>query len=494
MIWTGDSVRHDNDEKIPRDEKEVKQLNEYCVGKFREVFSVDGKMQIPIVPTWGNNDVLPHNIFHRGPNKWTRLFLDVWRDFIPESQRHAFEYGGWFWSEVIPNKLAVLSVNSLYFADNNAAVEGCADKSQPGYAQFEWLRVQLELLRERGMKAIIMGHQAPARTESKRSWDESCWQKYTLWLYQYRDIIVGTAWGHMNIDHFMLQDVKDVTIGLLNREIPRERAKLDEEFTVSSVTDYLTELRQLWHRLPSVPKQLGSTNETDATEKKKTDKYYKEIGGPYGQRYSLSLVSPSVVPNYYPTLRVVEYNISNLNSTTTPSGGKGTDLPSHLDPVLLSKKFKIPKSPSKSAPPGPAYSPQPLTWLKYTQYYSNLTIYNENIDSIARKDAKNKDGDSKPHLRKLGYEIEYDTSDGDVYNMTDLTVLSYLKLAETIGKYKPIQGSDLEPEKHRKDHKKDKKNKKKNELVNKVWHTFIRRVFVGAMEEDELEDHFGSPV
>lgn len=70
---------------------------------------------------------------------------------IPEYELHTFERGGYFASEVIPNKLAVISLNTLYWyfhasppADlrfsSNAAVDGCDYKSEPGSQQFEWLR------------------------------------------------------------------------------------------------------------------------------------------------------------------------------------------------------------------------------------------------------------------------------------------------------------------------------------------------------------------
>lgn len=69
---------------------------------------------IPIVPTFGNNDILPHNIFVKGPNRWTKTYSQVWRSFIPEEQRHQFDRGGWFYVEVIPNRLAVFSLNTMY--------------------------------------------------------------------------------------------------------------------------------------------------------------------------------------------------------------------------------------------------------------------------------------------------------------------------------------------------------------------------------------------
>ena len=120
VIWTGDSARHDNDEKHARTQEQIIEQNEYLVDKFAEVFGVSDEDRrgtndyvIPIVPTFGNNDIMPHNIFLQGPNKWTMKYMDIWRSFIPKAQRHQFQQGGWFSVEVIPGKLAVISLNTM---------------------------------------------------------------------------------------------------------------------------------------------------------------------------------------------------------------------------------------------------------------------------------------------------------------------------------------------------------------------------------------------
>lgn len=122
VVWTGDSARHDNDENIPRTPKQIIEQNRLIVSKFIEVFGKPDNIDdpdptndfiIPIVPTFGNNDIMPHNIFMSGPNEWTLSYLDVWRNFIPEAQRHQFQTGGWFSVEVIPDRLQVISINSM---------------------------------------------------------------------------------------------------------------------------------------------------------------------------------------------------------------------------------------------------------------------------------------------------------------------------------------------------------------------------------------------
>ena len=591
VIWTGDSSRHDSDDQLPRTEEEIVETNELLVHKFEQVFGKEDDTDptndrtIPIIPNFGNNDIMPHNIMEPGPNKWTQKYLSVWKRFIPEEQRHGFSTGGWFSVEVIPNHLTVFSLNTMYFFEHNTAVDGCAEKSEPGYQQMEWLRIQLQFIRNRGMKAILMGHVPPARTEAKLLWDETCWQKYTLWLQQYRDVVVGALYGHMNIEHFLIQDSKDISNKALRGKMDSiSRLALDDEMSIQSTADYLTELRTDWSQIPDDPNtKSGSSSVSNyvydlfesITKKKKPkktkeDKFLEKIGGEWAERYSVSLVSASVVPNYFPTLRVIEYNISGLESLPVMHGKSLEETilqdaethhciqDDHIqdeekdkdgglgDPDEIEKKkgkkrkdkknkksnkpkIKIPKPPSKSAPPGPAYSPQTLSWLSYQQYYANLTSINNDFgqdqdQTVGEEKWHNgKHSGKKPHKDKLRhhnkfkYEIEYDTRNDTIFGLKDLTVRSFVELAGRIGQYKPPksdrignvdvedlltagQGEDViacgnhELATLGKKHKKHGKKHKHRKAINKVWFTFVKRAFVGTRDDDELHDEYGQEI
>ncbi|KAJ5179033.1 hypothetical protein N7492_002243 [Penicillium capsulatum] len=491
VIWTGDSARHDNDERIPRTTEEIVELNEYMAQKWVEVFGLRDntrapgsvpRVAVPVVPTFGNNDIAPHNIFRAGPNLWTKKFAEIWRHFIPEDQRHSFAEGGWFTSEVIPGQLAIISLNTMYLYESNSAVDGCAAKSEPGYEHMEWLRVQLQLLRERNMKAIVMGHVAPARSDEKTSWDETCWQKYTMWMDHYRDVIVGGLYGHMNIDHFILQDIKKVDIDGLE--------STGRKLFTRSKTNYLTSLREQWSSLPSPPEEIGANWESSAPDdevgvnkkgkkgkgkdrekkEKKHRKFLKKIGGPWAERYSVSMVSPSLVPNYFPTLRVIEYNTTGLHDG--PSRLMDVDKDVLPDPLVDAEKkkkkkkkpsFEKPQPPSPSSPPGPAYSNQALTWLRYTQFFANLTRSNEAAAAGHTSDPR------------VNFEPEYSTDDA-VYQMTDLTVRSFFKLATQIAK------DGKASSKGRESAAKTKKG------VNQVWRAFLSRAFTGYVDVEDMDD------
>ncbi|KAF9889754.1 Endopolyphosphatase [Aspergillus nanangensis] len=518
VVWTGDSARHDSDEKFPRTEEEVVRLNQYLTDKFVDTFRSEESprgLSIPVVPTIGNNDILPHNIFKDGPNRWTKKFLDIWKKFIPEYQRHSFVEGGWYAVEVIPNKLAVMSLNTMYFFESNSAVDGCADKSEPGYEHMEWLRVQLELLRSRHMKAILIGHVPPARSSAKRNWDETCWQKYALWVNRYRDVIVGSLYGHMNIDHFMLQDSHQVDI--VDSQSSAD-ADSSDEISIQSRSEYLSSLRKDWGKMPTPPDDMsdvvgwmdawleedfvtGAGGDIDPQGRKKRRRFLEKIGGPWAERYSVSLVSPSVVPNYFPTLRVVEYNITGLEDAAiwaesssadeTPVDDSDSDLSD--EPSIDLKKggkkkkkkpdFKAPKPPSSSTPPGPAYSNQPLTWLSYTQYYANLTKINHEVSKKQESSRAESSGVDVPVI----FEVEYDTKEDDIYKMKDLTVKSYFQLAVRIADKNPPKDDTLvSVDSSLDDGLLEPEQKKKHK--NRVWRSFFKRAFVGLVDDDDLDD------
>ncbi|RMD43260.1 hypothetical protein DV735_g1869, partial [Chaetothyriales sp. CBS 134920] len=422
VVWTGDSARHDNDESIPRNDGMVEELNQYIVDKFVEVFGKPDNLGdddptndfvVPIVPTFGNNDILPHNIFAPGPNRWTKKFSEIWNVFVPSEQRHTFARGGWFFSEVIPDKLAVFSLNTLYFFDSNSAVDGCDAESEPGYEHFEWLRIQLQFLRERDMKAILIGHVPPARTASKQNWDETCYQKYTLWLAQYRDVVLATFYGHMNIDHFMLQDVHDLSYNFpidgietnINPQVEVSQTEGGQDFGIEGKASYLNELRDKWSSLPRPPKGVSYAQDEESLEtakrgkkgrKGKKDKladFLNKIGGEYGERYSLSIVSPSVVPNFFPTLRLVEYNITGLENFSPAQRAVG-----------LAREV--------------------LSLLGWKQMYANLTA----IHAARANDASVTKGHKDKHFK---FELEYDTSNDTLCQLKDLTVRSWKESEST---------------------------------------------------------------
>lgn len=153
---------------------------------------------LPLLPLPGRTPGPPaHNIMYPGPNDITETFLDIWSAHIPSEQTHVFERGpslrpfcpavfpplalayrmtdpstpsyflragAYFTADVVPDRLAVVSLNTLFWYDSNKAVDGCPfDGSEPGSEQMEWLEVQLGIFRARGMQVRLF----PAATSSR---------------------------------------------------------------------------------------------------------------------------------------------------------------------------------------------------------------------------------------------------------------------------------------------------------------------------------------
>ncbi|DAA72503.1 TPA_exp: Endopolyphosphatase [Trichophyton benhamiae CBS 112371] len=508
VIWTGDAARHDKDERRPRSEKEIVSTNRLVFDKFVKTFhkpkdELGNTLKVPIIPTFGNNDIMPHNIMERGPNKWTRIFSELWGAVIPEEQRHSFAIGGWFYVEAIPEKLAVISLNTMYFYRANSAVDGCNSKYEPGFEHMEWLRTHLQLLRDRGMKAILIGHVPPAQNKKKKNWSGSCWQKYAIWMKQYRDVVVGSFYGHMNLDHFILQDFDDIKYIIGDEseyDTSHEKSGKDVSITVSM--GYLRKLKKLWSKLPQPPWAEQDQANT-AGYKKELKKYYNEVGGPWAERYFMSIVSPSVIPNFFPSIRVVEYNISGIehskkwpqppylspNQDNTPlpyldEDDRDDDNDQDNTSIDISKKhkkrkkhkkkypkFTVPNPPSRTSPPGPAYSNQPLSLLGYQQYFANLTELNQAHDEKSLE-LSNVDVTKKSTAPKDFYQLEYDTRTDPYYQLPDMTMNSYLELARRIAREEEVPVHDNEKSS-------DGDSPSILKRTVSLWTVFRQRAFIG---------------
>lgn len=387
-------------------------------------------------------------------------------------------------------------------------------------------------------------------------------------MHQYRDVIAATLYGHMNTDHFIVQDFDEVDDSvvdgyeIINKANKRGMvAAAEQKFGIQSATNYLKDLRESWTKLPKP--QAHDNSEALRNGKKHKgkkphdpDDYDSEIGGRYAERFSISHVSPSVVPNYFPTIRVYEYNITGLEGRMPRSYADifdqhvmgAVEEPEQFDEQDLEQdvaaededleaerkrkkkkkpkkhRFTVPKAPSKSAPPGPAYSPQSLTLLGFVQYYANLTRINNDFfedEAVQQKSKYGKhhgknphDDDHKPHPTNFTYEVLYDTRSDKVYQLDDLTTRSYLRLAQRIAGVKPRKSDvqtldadleeveadetldndedqddlDITKKKHK---KKGDKKKKTSPKDNKPWYTFVRRAFVNTVDPDDIEEEFG---
>ncbi|KGB78065.1 endopolyphosphatase [Cryptococcus deuterogattii R265] len=291
VVWTGDNARHDIDRRKPRTPKEIFDSNRMIVDRMLDTFGRD----MPIVPSIGNNDIYPHNVLAAGPNRITEEFLLIWKHFIPSEAGHVFERGAYFSVEVIPDRLAVISLNTLFWYDSNTLVDGCRDHSKdPGALEMDWLEVQLDNFRQRGMQVWLTGHVPPHMSH----YYDNCYLRYGDLALRYQDTIVGHLFGHMNIDHFFFIDVDE----------------LEATSSFSNTTSRDLPLLNGAHLPKPGPGKYTTMGRSSAqTLEEELRKDFGEMPGPGILKlkdYAVMNVAPSVIPTYYPGIRVFSYNIS----------------------------------------------------------------------------------------------------------------------------------------------------------------------------------------
>ncbi|GMK57666.1 hypothetical protein CspeluHIS016_0405000 [Cutaneotrichosporon spelunceum] len=383
VVWTGDSARHDIDRFIPRSGKEIFDLNRMMAQRMVETF---GK-KVPIIPSLGNNDVYPHNIMEPGPNRVTQEFLTIWKHFIPEEYRHVFERGGYFAVEVIPDQLAVISLNTIYFFVSNTAVDGCRARSgEPGDLEMEWLEVQLQSYRDRGMQVHLIGHVAP----HQGLYYDDCYLRYGDLALRYQDTIVGHHYGHQNVDHFFFMDVPEletVSKGVSAAVNGTRYLEIESQDRLlqPTIDDYS-------YPGPEVrgPHFLES-GRFKIFGRKKSALLLQLLKKSYGglpaeikyKDYAVINVAPSIIPTYQPAARIYSYNISGV---TLDSGVRlQVEHPTPDDPMDAMWKAKkgsckkpenmykphcsLKSRPRYASPDSPSRSNRPFTTLGYTQFY-----------------------------------------------------------------------------------------------------------------------------
>ncbi|KAF9259533.1 endopolyphosphatase [Marasmius fiardii PR-910] len=438
VIWTGDNARHDNDRKLPRTTFEIYDLNRAVAHKMKDVFSSKG---IPVVPSLGNNDVWPHNILLPGPNAITSQFSSIWQEFIPFPYRQVFQRGAYYSVEVIPDHLAVVALNTMYFYDSNKAVNGCpySEPNDPGNLQLDWLEVQLGLFRERGLQVWLTGHVPPSRG----NYFPECYVRYVDLALRYQDTILGHLFGHMNADHFFFLEAGDLELELDEQD----KRSADPEIDINTDTDdfLFNAIIDDFSTLPGLSKvKLGD--------------------------FAVINVSPPVVPNpYLPTFRIFSYNISGVETMADLAAGKmemktkmkgGKRKPGHHrgkhgdksiycseEPFRMSWKCHLSNDSWHSDPESPSRKNQLWTPTGYAQYYvPDLGKADKNKEpkfeleySTYKADILSSEGERPIPAKLLPRSLRNGTitkSKFAPYEMVDLTVESWYKLALELGKSK----------------------------------------------------------
>lgn len=158
VIWTGDNSRHDSVD-IPKTFDEIISTNANLTRKMENAFR-----RIPIIPSFGNNDLLPHNIlpYHaRGDERHLNAFGKLWEKHIPDNQMKTFNEIGCFYNDIGP-AIRVLSINTLFLYRQNTAVSDCTTLMEaPGDIVLGWLESKLFDAKMKRMRVYLTGHIPP---------------------------------------------------------------------------------------------------------------------------------------------------------------------------------------------------------------------------------------------------------------------------------------------------------------------------------------------
>lgn len=495
IVYTGDSARHDNDRNYPRTRQHIFNMNKEISDKFVTLTSEsDGQ---PLIYPVSNNDIMPHNLMDTGPSLQTRELFEAWRPFIPQVQMHTYLMGAYYFQEVIPNQLAVLSLNTMYWFDSNPMVDDCDNKGDPGYKLFEWLGYVLKEMRARNMKVWLCGHVPP----NEKNYDTTCLRKYIAWTHEYRDVIVGGLYGHMNLDHFIPLDSVQAYKSI--QKDFKDEFKQKSVFSVEDEGDLALEDSNLYKALDEnfsdkffrvtggVPNNKVTYLETLREELYARLKGKKKSGEHF-ERYSIAHVTASIIPTFNPGMRVWEYNITDLEDKlqqvkfepwdkffagvermievqSNYVDEKDNDEMNwqEMDDITIERKKKhkkknrkkkkdhtFPKPMPENLPLGPAYIEQIFTPERYVQYYADLESINKG-------------------KKEFGYEIEYSTDDS-LYGLKALTVEEWIKFGRKLGE--PVK--DLKNNVNK--GKKKKNNGKKYKKLQQIWNAYLKHAFISS--------------
>lgn len=357
IVWTGDSARHDIDNKYPRTRQEIYDTNRWALSLLEEAFP-----GTPIVPTIGNNDIFPHNIMWPGPNDVISAFTDIWADIVPEYELHTFQLGGYFGREVIPNKLAVLSLNTLYWYDSNKVVDGCKKSkekrqrkkkrkgkkgkrdsfaegeeqeeddedeeqmpmtandifralktSDPGTVQLAWLEAQLYQYRKRGMHVHLLGHVPP----TFGNYFQDCYDVYSDIVLHYQETVIAQHFGHMNVDGFFIQEDTEAVKKERRKQKKRKGRVMDEDDAWAAEDE---EQDQIVKERSDNPLSTLINTEALSDDLRKDYSLVKTEAKTNESYYNYFFIAPSIIPTFLPGARIWTYNTSGIEldlSTST---------------------------------------------------------------------------------------------------------------------------------------------------------------------------------
>ncbi|KAG8970624.1 Endopolyphosphatase [Tulasnella sp. 425] len=277
VIWTGDSARHDIDHEIPRTAEEIFTLNRRTTAQMESVFhNSKRKVPIVVSLAHNIMYPGPNEVTHEYADIWknivpfdeTSVFLRgayYAKEIIPNQLGKTVQCQPLILLKADNrHHVAVISLNTLYFYDSNKAVDGCPEKKgtdDPGRLQLNWLEVQLRQFRKRKMQVWIIGHVPP----TMGNYYPECYLGYGQLALRFQDTIVGHIFGHMNVDHFFWIDAHELHHGVSDPSLLSQLWDKITSFSWSTTAKKRYSLAKTLRKdFRSLPPHRSKDNETEA--------------------------------------------------------------------------------------------------------------------------------------------------------------------------------------------------------------------------------------
>ncbi|RUS13454.1 Metallo-dependent phosphatase-like protein [Endogone sp. FLAS-F59071] len=211
IIYTGDTARHnagerncqneyDRDKAAPRTVAEVLSDHKAIVNYFHTNYDTN---RIKFIPTLGNNDEFVHDLITYGTQALLTNLTELWKPFNL-NLGETFAKGGYYTQDILPGKLQVININTMFFSTANTLVQDCDVAGSAGAIELQWIEKNLLVARKGKYNVYLMGHIPPTDDKGVVAYYPACYTSYVNILGEYSDVIVGHFTGHTNDDMLSL--------------------------------------------------------------------------------------------------------------------------------------------------------------------------------------------------------------------------------------------------------------------------------------------------
>ncbi|RUP52291.1 hypothetical protein BC936DRAFT_148689 [Jimgerdemannia flammicorona] len=154
IVALTNNVRYsqDRDVVVLRTSTDVLSDHKMIVDYFHKNFDMK---HIKFIPTLGNNDVYLHDQIAFGPQSLLTNLTKLWAPFNLDLGE-TFANSGYFTQDILPGKLQVISMNTVYFYSKNLLVSDCDEAGSAGDVQLQWIWANLQKARHSRYNVYLM--------------------------------------------------------------------------------------------------------------------------------------------------------------------------------------------------------------------------------------------------------------------------------------------------------------------------------------------------